>query len=133
MVYYSRDVKNKELAVYRFTCPICNQEANLRLIKQTREEWLLIIPHWGSDYFFTCGNCWKTFKVKKEFAKQLERGVFNRDALTPGSIQCPKCGSQTEIRVVKKGPDSGKEFHVCKKYPKCKGRVQVRKADSNGG
>lgn len=125
-MYFSRDVTNKNLAVYRFICPICKQEANLRLTKQERSGWALIVPYWGSDYFFTCGNCWGTFTIKKEFAKQLESGIAKKDVLIKKS-RCPKCGSQTELRTVQKGSDAGKQFYVCINYPKCKGRIQVRK------
>jgi ssDNA-binding Zn-finger/Zn-ribbon topoisomerase 1 len=38
-------------------------------------------------------------------------------------IKCPVCGSQTEIRRAKRGIDAGLEFHVCIKYPECKGKV----------
>ena len=38
-------------------------------------------------------------------------------------IKCPICESGTTIRPVKKGPDAGKSFYVCNRYPECKGRV----------
>ena len=41
--------------------------------------------------------------------------------------KCPLCGSDTSERTVKKGPETGKKFHVCTKYPECKGRIPVYK------
>lgn len=38
---------------------------------------------------------------------------------------CPICESDTILRTVKKGKDTGKQFYVCMKYPKCKGKVQI--------
>jgi ssDNA-binding Zn-finger/Zn-ribbon topoisomerase 1 len=40
-------------------------------------------------------------------------------------VKCPICGSQTTLRTVKKGPDTGKQFQVCNRYPDCKGRVAM--------
>jgi ssDNA-binding Zn-finger/Zn-ribbon topoisomerase 1 len=40
-------------------------------------------------------------------------------------IKCPKCGSQTTIRTAKKGADAGEKFHVCNRYPDCKGKVSM--------
>ena len=38
-------------------------------------------------------------------------------------IKCPICGSRTTLRTAKKGPDAGKKFHVCNRYPDCTGRI----------
>lgn len=40
-------------------------------------------------------------------------------------IRCPKCGSQTVVRTVKRGPNVGRSFHVCTRYPECKGKVAI--------
>ena len=42
-------------------------------------------------------------------------------------IKCPVCGSETTLRTAKKGPNIGTSFHVCIKYPECKGKVQITK------
>lgn len=39
-------------------------------------------------------------------------------------VRCPLCGSKATLRTAKKGPDTGKQFHVCNRYPECKGRVE---------
>jgi hypothetical protein len=47
-------------------------------------------------------------------------------------IKCPACGSDTSIKTVKKGPDIGKHFYVCNRYPECKGRISINEcAKSN--
>ncbi len=38
-------------------------------------------------------------------------------------VRCPICGSETIERTVVKGPDTGLRFHVCVRFPKCRGRV----------
>lgn len=40
-------------------------------------------------------------------------------------IKCPKCSSETFIRTSKKGPHVGHSFHVCTRYPECKGKVAI--------
>ena len=40
-------------------------------------------------------------------------------------IKCPKCSSETLIRTSKKGPNVGHSFHVCTRYPECKGKVAI--------
>jgi len=42
-------------------------------------------------------------------------------------IKCPICGSATILRTAKNGPNIGRFFHVCTKYPECKGKVQITK------
>ena len=39
--------------------------------------------------------------------------------------KCPICGSETVVRISKKGPNAGRRFNVCVYYPGCKGRVAV--------
>ena len=41
------------------------------------------------------------------------------------NIRCPKCGSKTIVRASTKGPNTGFQFHVCTRYPECKGKVAV--------
>ena len=39
--------------------------------------------------------------------------------------KCPICNSPTTLRTVVKGADKGRQFYVCSKYPKCKGRILI--------
>ena len=41
-------------------------------------------------------------------------------------VKCPICGSETVVRTVVKGPDTGLRFHVCARFPKCRGRVPFK-------
>jgi len=41
-------------------------------------------------------------------------------------VKCPICGSETVIRTVTKGPNKGLKFHVCVRFPECKGKVPVK-------
>jgi len=45
----------------------------------------------------------------------------------PKDIKCPVCNSTTVVRTAKKGPDTGRKFHVCTRYPECKGRIEAKK------
>lgn len=44
---------------------------------------------------------------------------------TPVDVNCPKCGSQTVIRTSKKGPNVGRSFYLCSRYPECKGKIAI--------
>ena len=44
----------------------------------------------------------------------------------PEDIKCPKCGSKTVVKAAKRGPNAGRSFHVCTRYPECKGKVAIR-------
>jgi ABC-type lipoprotein export system ATPase subunit len=41
-------------------------------------------------------------------------------------IRCPKCGSKTVVQTAKRGPNADRSFHVCTRYPECKGKVAIR-------
>ena len=45
----------------------------------------------------------------------------------PEDIRCPICGSETVERTATKGPNIGQIFHVCNRYPECKGKVAIAK------
>ena len=60
-------------------------------------------------------------------AKRHSKSItVKRDAQITRSVQCPVCESDTILRTMKKGPNTGNKFYVCVNYPICKGRVQVR-------
>ena len=46
-------------------------------------------------------------------------------------IRCPICGSKTTIPTTKKGQNIGGQFHVCTRYPECKGKVAVESQNSD--
>ncbi|MCF0109647.1 MAG: NERD domain-containing protein [Erysipelotrichaceae bacterium] len=35
------------------------------------------------------------------------------------TAKCPKCGGDLVLRTARKGPNAGKQFYGCSKYPKC--------------
>ena len=41
-------------------------------------------------------------------------------------ILCPKCGSPMVLRKAAKGPNAGKEFYGCSRFPQCRGIVNVK-------
>lgn len=40
-------------------------------------------------------------------------------------VKCPLCDSVTTLRTVKRGPNTGKKFHVCSRYPECNGTIPI--------
>ena len=46
-------------------------------------------------------------------------------AVTTAEVRCPKCGSATVVRTAIKGPNAGSRFHVCTRYPDCRGKVPL--------
>lgn len=46
-------------------------------------------------------------------------------------IKCPICGGNTTRRLAKKGPDAGKQFYVCTRYPDCRGKVDINIKDTS--
>ena len=57
----------------------------------------------------------------------LADGLINRKRVvaTTGDVKCPDCGSATVVKTSKKGPNAGSRFHVCTRYPECKGKVPI--------
>jgi restriction system protein len=53
--------------------------------------------------------------------KNIVRGKENKD--TPA---CPRCGGSMVWREVKKGPNAGKKFWGCSRFPRCKGLVKAK-------
>ena len=41
-------------------------------------------------------------------------------------VKCPLCGSATSLRTAKKGANTGEKYHVCERYPECKGKVKYQ-------
>jgi ATP-dependent DNA helicase RecQ len=46
------------------------------------------------------------------------------------SPQCPKCGSEMQLRTARRGPNAGNEFWGCSDYPTCRGTLD--KNDDQG-
>ena len=44
-------------------------------------------------------------------------------------IRCPKCGSKTVVKTSKSGLYAGRSFHVCTRYPECKGKIAIKRQD----
>jgi restriction system protein len=67
------------------------------------------------------------------FLKASELGLWTNEELTetpathPASSppQCPRCGSETVVRVAKRGPNVGARFYGCSRYPKCSAFILI--------
>lgn len=105
-----------ELKHERFSCPLCGG----RLEKKTGQ--------YGD--FFGCSN-YKTKGckyIRKINGKPNVTGKQNvteqSKESTPAKAQngqeaCPKCGGKLVLRTAKTGPNAGKQFYGCSKYPAC--------------
>ena len=43
-------------------------------------------------------------------------------------VLCPRCGAVMVKRMAAKGPNAGKEFYGCSKFPKCRGIINIKQA-----
>ena len=53
----------------------------------------------------------------KELSMKDENHTFREPAAIEKS--CPKCSSPLEMRIAKKGPNTGKKFWACSSFPNC--------------
>jgi hypothetical protein len=75
MWWYS-ETKNKIIGIIEETeCPMCGKKTNMRVVKQTTFKLLTIIPWWSSTYAATCGSCFSSVQITKEYGKKLEEQV----------------------------------------------------------
>jgi len=44
-------------------------------------------------------------------------------------VRCPKCGSLMILRTAKRGPNAGRKFYGCSRYPKCKATIPFESVD----
>ena len=64
----------------------------------------------------------ETFLETGGFRERLTRGrVETRDAPQETTPACPDCGHPMRRRIARKGPNAGKSFWSCSRYPDCKG------------
>ncbi|MDE2254225.1 MAG: restriction endonuclease [Betaproteobacteria bacterium] len=70
----------------------------------------------------------------KKLHAMIQRAIKENPALTPVPIpdlkapetpSCPQCGSAMVLRTAKKGAHAGTSFWGCKRYPGCKGIVNI--------
>ncbi len=69
------------------------------------------------------GRLTPSFKTNQDHVKHVKNIVKEKKNIN--SQSCPKCGNTMVLRESKKGVNIGKKFWGCKKYPKCRGTVNV--------
>lgn len=62
------------------------------------------------------GRLNQSFKTHRAHVKHVGDIVSEKQ----NSITCKKCGSHMVLREAKKGPNAGKQFWDCSKFPKCR-------------
>jgi DNA-directed RNA polymerase subunit RPC12/RpoP len=70
-----------------------------------------------------CTNCGKKIEENSVYCSNCGQELINQE--TVENIKCPLCGSNTVIQTAKQGPSAGRQFHVCTRYPQCKGKIAV--------
>ena len=70
-----------------------------------------------------CTSCGEEIKENSGYCGNCGQELMRQ--ATVGDIRCPICGSETIIRTAKQGTNAGRQFHVCSRYPACKGRIAV--------
>jgi len=74
-LFYSSREEAKPILTLRRLCASCGEESKFLLQKQEKSGCIWIIPYWGKDYFITCGNCFKSFKIDNETGEAWEKGL----------------------------------------------------------
>jgi restriction system protein len=65
-------------------------------------------------------------KLTRMIASVQQSGNMQPEPETPVQA-CPKCGSTMVLREARKGPQAGKKFYGCSKYPDCRGLISIAK------
>lgn len=69
------------------------------------------------------GRLERSIQTSKEHVEHLN-SVEQVKSIEP-SPRCPKCGGGMVLRTAKRGVNAGNEFWGCKRYPKCRGVVNL--------
>ena len=73
-----------------------------------------------------CPNCGKQVIGTPNFCGACGYNLKAQQSEQPlPETKCPICGSKTVVRTAVIGPDTGLKFHVCIRFPECKGRIPV--------
>jgi len=93
----------------------------VRYIKSKKQ---LVLSEAGVDVIVNkigAGMLTPSFKTNREHVKHVKNIVNEKKKETT----CPKCGSPMVLRETKNGPNAGKQFWGCSKFPKCKSVLSV--------
>lgn len=76
-------------------------------------------------------------RKKPEPAKQPQQPKPTPATASNGGMTCPECGSRMQRRKLRKGPNAGRIFWGCSRYPECKATIVIkpgyREAQGGGG
>lgn len=65
-------------------------------------------------------------RTQREHVQNVKKAVKKQK-----EVVCPRCGSSMVLRTAKNGPNKGKQFWGCSKFPKCKGIINIDKLGDN--
>ena len=69
------------------------------------------------------GRLTRSFKTNRDHVKHVKNIVAEKEK--PSAPSCPECSSPMVMRKARRGKNSGKKFWGCKKYPQCRGIVEL--------
>lgn len=75
-----------------------------------------------------CINCGSRIEENASYCPKCGLNVQEHktgEKLESDGLKCPRCGSGTVLRTATKGPNAGRKFYVCERYPECKGRISI--------
>jgi len=67
------------------------------------------------------GRLARSFKTQKGHVNHVKEGVKKKQ----NPVKCPKCGNDMILREAKKGPNQGRKFRGCSRFPKCRAAVKA--------
>jgi len=67
----------------------------------------------------------ETADISQFKSRSASKDIYS-DTRSSLDVRCPICGSRTSIRVSKKGPNAGRKFYVCSRYPECNGKIPIK-------
>jgi len=69
------------------------------------------------------GRLTPSFKTNREHVRYVKEIIADKEKNSTPS--CPKCGSSMILRATKKGQNAGRKFWGCKRFPQCRGIMNI--------
>ena len=80
---------------------------------------LFLIP--APIAFFNASRRRKLLDSQTGIESRLEETLAPSEPTLRAAKTCPVCGGEMATRIAKRGPNAGKPFWGCSRYPRCKG------------
>ena len=77
--------------------------------------------------FFLEQNKQNAVDYTARYQNQMKMALSEEPYEEAKEILCPRCGAVMVLRKAGKGPNAGKPFYGCSKYPACRGIVNIQR------